>query len=441
MIPFIILAYTYFGVWSFFAAASAVGVFVFAMGSSRRFALLTYLLMASAPAIGMAGLAFGFIEPTGLVRPLPMSAPVQLGFLLYLQLYFAAMFWLGRESRRSQLAAMTELQNALRQVDERDALLDEAQRDLHRLEAAGRGRWSGAQIGPWRLGDLLGRGGMGEVYAGAHVESGVQAAVKLLALEVEDSDESLKRFRREAEILRRLKDPSIVELYDVGDSQGVPYLAMERLRGESLAVILRRERKLGTQQTAELVRQVARALDHALAAQVVHRDLKPHNLFRLDGGDRWKILDFGISQLGGGPTITRGQAIGTPGYMAPEQVRGGRVDQRADVFALGAVIYRCLTGVPAFSGDHVRLLYDVVHVQPRRPEVTPDVERVLALALAKAPDERFRTASELSRALDAAFAQRLDDALRSRADRLLARHPWGGFDADDDLTERLTNAR
>ena len=441
VIPFVILAYTYLGVWSFFAAGSAVGVFVFAMGSSRRFALLSYLLMASVPAVGMFGLALGFIRPTGLVRPLPMAPVVQLGFLLYLQLYFAAMYWLGRETRRSQLLAISELEAALRKVDEQDALLDEAQRDLHRLEAGGRGRWSGAQIGPWRLGNLLGRGGMGEVYAAVHADAGTEAAVKLLALEVEESPDSVRRFRREAEILTRLRHPGIVQLYEVGEVHGVPYLAMERLDGESLAVVLRRERKLEPKQVSEMLRSIAEALDHALDASVVHRDLKPQNLFRIQATGRWKILDFGISQLGGGATITHGQALGTPGYMAPEQIRGGIVDQRADVFALSAVLYRCMTGVPAFAGDQVRILYDVAHIQPRRPSVARDVELVLALGLAKAPEERFANASALADAFDLAVANRLDPATRARAEALLARHPWGGFDADDDLTERLSSRK
>ncbi|MBX3126160.1 MAG: serine/threonine protein kinase [Polyangiaceae bacterium] len=443
IIPFVILAYTYFGVWSFFAAGSAVGVFVFAMGSSRLFAFLSYLLMASVPAVGMVGLALGWIEPTGLVRPLPMPPLVQLAFLVYIQLYLGSMYWLGSESRRSQELAVTELEAALIKVDERDALLDEAARDLERLEGRGRGRYTSARFGSWQLGALLGRGGMGEVYDAVHVESGAPAAVKLVASEVEENPEILARFQRESEVLRRLRHPAIVELYDVGEEQGIPYLAMERLDGESLSLILRKQRKLPPEQVVEMLTQIGGGLDHALAQQIVHRDLKPQNIFRLDGTGRWKVLDFGIAKLGMGRTITQGGLVGTPGYMAPEQIRGGDVDHRADVFALAAVTYRCLCGVPAFAGDASRLLYSIVHMQPRRPvlELHRDVELVLALGLAKAPAERFASAGGLAEALRHALVGRLEPALRQRAEALLAQHPWGGVDADDVLTERLPSGQ
>jgi eukaryotic-like serine/threonine-protein kinase len=443
VIPFVVLSYVFFGVWSFFTAGSAVGTFVFAMGSSRPFAWLSYLLMAMAPAVGMLGLATGLITPTGLVRPLPMPPWVQVGFAAYLQLYFASMFWLGRASRRSQFAAVTELESALRKVDERDALLDEAARDLDRLEAGGRGRWTGSRVGPWRLGTLIGRGGMGEVYESVHADTGRTAAIKLVALELEESTLVAARFQREAQILERLTHPAIVELYEVGEDRGIPYLAMEKLAGESLAMLLRRARSLPLADVTNMVAQVASGLEHALAAEVVHRDLKPQNLFRVADSGQWKILDFGVSKLGAGATLTRDKAIGTPGYMAPEQIHGGSVDHRVDVFALAAVAYRSLTGVPAFSGDQVRVLYDVMHRQPRRPgsELPSDVELVLALGLAKSRDERLASARQLADALGAAAENRLPEAMRARARALLARHPWGGFDSRDERTEQLAGGR
>ncbi len=438
VIPFVIVSYMYFGVWSFFVAGSSVGIFVFAMGSSRPFALLSYLLMASVPTVGMLGLAFGFIVPTGLVRPMPMPATVQVAFLIYLHLYLASMYWLGRETRRSQVVAMTELEAVLRQVDERDALLDEAQRDIDRLEGRGRGRWTGSRFGQWRLGPLIGRGGMGEVYDAVHLDSRRPAALKLVASEVEENPEILARFRRESAILERLRHPAIVELYEVGEERGIPYLAMERLSGESLSLVLRKNRKLPPREVLRLVSQVAAGLEHALMARVVHRDLKPQNLFRVESTQDWKILDFGVAKLGEGRTITQGNLVGTPGYMAPEQIRGGQVDHRADVFALAAVCYRCLTGVPAFAGDQSRLLYDVVHVQPRQPSgCSEDVERVLALGLAKSIEDRFASAGQFAEALSAAQEGRLPADVRDKALELLARHPWGGFDADDARTERL----
>jgi serine/threonine-protein kinase len=164
----------------------------------------------------------------------------------------------------------------------------------------------------------------------------------------------------------------------------------------------------------------------------VHRDIKPQNLFAVDGADGkrlWKVLDFGVSKLAASGTLTQGHIIGTPGYMAPEQARGGEVGPKADVFSLTVIAYRALTGRPAFSGrDMPRVLFDVCYVQPMRPSklvpLPDDVERVLALGMAKDAEAR-PGALELATALRAAFDERLDEALRRRADAILQREPWG----------------
>ena len=179
-----------------------------------------------------------------------------------------------------------------------------------------------------------------------------------------------------------------------------------------------------------LVDQVADALTEAAAAEIVHRDLKPQNLFAVDGEVTvWKVLDFGVSKLESSGTLTHGHVVGTPGYMAPEQARGGDVGHVADVFSLAVIAYRALTGRPAFSGRELpRVLFDVCYVQPMQPtKLVPlpaDVERVLALGMAKDPKERLATAAELAAALKAAFADELDGAFRRRADALLAKAPW-----------------
>jgi serine/threonine-protein kinase len=149
-------------------------------------------------------------------------------------------------------------------------------------------------------------------------------------------------------------------------------------------------------------------LELARVADIVHRDVKPPNIFRTEAGV-WKLLDFGVAALGDSSgTLTQGGVIGTPGYMAPEQARGEVVDHRADVYALGAVIYRCLTGRAPFSGpDHAAVLYAMVHDAPIPPSllapVTPAVERVVQIALAKRRGDRFATAVELAAALRAAI--------------------------------------
>jgi serine/threonine-protein kinase len=170
---------------------------------------------------------------------------------------------------------------------------------------------------------------------------------------------------------------------------------------------------------------------------VVHRDLKPQNLFRSEPvpangeGPTWKILDFGVSRLvDADSSLTRGQAIGTPSYMSPEQARGLDVDQRADIFALGTLAYRALTGRPPFSGSEVpQILFSVVYAMPPRPSelvpVSGAVDEVLAIALAKRPVDRFARAGELVDAFERALGGSLSAELRDRARPLTAALPWG----------------
>ena len=161
---------------------------------------------------------------------------------------------------------------------------------------------------------------------------------------------------------------------------------------------------------------------------------KPHNLFlhRHDAGSRWTILDFGISKLeDGSGTLTRESLVGTPAYMSPEQALGLPVDQRSDVFAMGSVLYRALTGQPAFPGKEApRIMFDVAYRMPKRPSdhadgIPSDVDLVLALALAKNRDHRFDTAAAFAQAFAAAASAALDAGLRARARSLLEQQPWG----------------
>ena len=183
----------------------------------------------------------------------------------------------------------------------------------------------------------------------------------------------------------------------------------------------------------EMIDHVSDALSEAAAADVVHRDLKPQNVFlaQSTSASVWKVLDFGVSKLSTDPgTLTHGMPIGTPAYMAPEQARGAPVDARADVFSLACIAYRALTGRPAFSGgDLAQILFDVCFVQPLRPSslapLGADVERALALGLAKEVDARIGSAAEFAAALRSACSDSLSPALRARADAVLAAAPWG----------------
>jgi serine/threonine-protein kinase len=185
--------------------------------------------------------------------------------------------------------------------------------------------------------------------------------------------------------------------------------------------------------TVELVTQVSNALNAAQDAGIVHRDLKPQNLFRseAEGHSVWKVLDFGVSKVGSASsTLTQGAAVGTPSYMAPEQAQGRDVDHRADLFALGVITYRALTGRPPFTGpDGPATMYNVVHVQPARPgelvDLPEDVDLFLALALAKDRSRRVPSANTYAAALRDAARGELDERLRRDARELLAEQPWG----------------
>jgi len=242
----------------------------------------------------------------------------------------------------------------------------------------------------------------------------------------------VRRFLREVRLAATLNSPHVVEVLEVGDeSAPIPYLAMERLEGEDLAQLLRREVRLPPDEVLRLVREVGAGVRAANDAGIVHRDLKPQNLFRTSGDPaRWKILDFGVSKLMGAEgTLTQGEPIGTPEYMAPEQALSEDVDLRTDLYALAAIAYRALTGLRPFEGEDMkRVLVKVVSHMPLRPgrlvSVNADVDAFFALALAKDPADRFDSPEALTDALAAALRGELPATHRARAAELLAERPW-----------------
>jgi serine/threonine-protein kinase len=279
---------------------------------------------------------------------------------------------------------------------------------------------------------------MGEVYDAVHVADGRRAAVKLLQADMLRHADSIRRFLREAQIAASLSSHHVVAVYEIGGIEAAtPFIAMERLEGYDLAEHLRQNERLPLRAVAKMAREVARGLEAAHEAGIVHRDLKPANLFhakREDDKLAWKILDFGVSKLVGTlqGTLTKENAlVGTPEYMAPEQPMGGAITRRTDVYALGVICYRALTGRPAFTGEGLMdTVYAVVNRMPPRPtEVVPSlpeaVDSVLAVAMAKAPEDRFAEAGELAEALYAAYRGSLDDALRRRAEAVAEKCPWG----------------
>ncbi len=331
--------------------------------------------------------------------------------------------------------------NSLREKDE---ALDEAREDVERLMEEGQpGRLSGQTLaGKYELGELLGRGGMGEVYEARAIVSDVVPAGDLVAIKVlyahlSNHRSALARFRREAVATRELPSARVACVHELGsDGETLHFMVMELLAGEDLGALLRRRGKLAADEVLALAAQLAEVLDAAHAAGIVHRDVKPPNVFigAHDGAMDVRLLDFGISRLGEGgreTQLTQTLAVlGSPGYLAPEQVDDGygEIGPATDVFALGCVLYRALTGHAAFrSRTPAGALYETVHHHPppvttASPELHADVDHVLALALAKPAKERYASAGELARDLRLACEGALPPAARARAE---AAGRWG----------------
>lgn len=275
----------------------------------------------------------------------------------------------------------------------------------------------GREVGPYRVERRLGGGGFASVYLATHRVLHSTCALKVLAPELVALDEVRDRFLGEGRILAQLRHPNLVRVTDLVSEPGVAALVMEYVEGPTLEAHLERHPGGCTLDRArEILTPVLDAIGHAHARGVIHRDLKPANLLlSTDHHDHLRpvVIDFGIAHLqqdahvtGGrrSPTQT-GMRIGTPSYMSPEQVRGGKVDARADVFALGVILYELLTGQRAFDAeadfDTMRLVVDGHWTPARalRPELPEVVDRVLATALALNPDQRFASCAAFAEAL------------------------------------------
>jgi tRNA A-37 threonylcarbamoyl transferase component Bud32 len=282
---------------------------------------------------------------------------------------------------------------------------------------------NGATIGQYRVTGLIGQGGMGAVYAGEHTLLGRPAAIKVLLPELSRKQDVVMRFFNEARAATAIRHPGIVEIYDFGwTPDGAAFIVMERLDGEALADRLARGR-LAWPAAFAVARQIAGALAAAHAKGIVHRDLKPDNVFlvpdpEVPGGERIKLLDFGIAKLAGETTTAvnmtkTGSVMGTPTYMAPEQCRGVAVDHRADLYALGCVMFELCAGRPPFVGEGSG---DVLaaHIHVPVPalaafgvELPRPVEDIIRRLLAKLPGERPQTAEAVIRAIDAVATERV----------------------------------
>jgi serine/threonine protein kinase len=258
--------------------------------------------------------------------------------------------------------------------------------------------------------DLLGVGGMGAVYEAVQLDLGRRVAVKVLS-DVEPN--AVARFHQEAIASAAMSHPHVVQVTDfvvAADGESPPFIVMEVLKGESLGILLKREGRLGIERAVRLAAQTLSGLAEAHRIGIVHRDVKPSNVFLVrmpHGTDHVKLLDFGIAKLldGGGFRTSTGVRVGTPAYMAPEQVRAGAVDARTDIHAVGSILFEMIMGRRAFPQRGVPdIMTAVCNVNPPRlDELLPDVPRALAdivaTALAKDPAHRFASADAMTAAL------------------------------------------
>jgi len=435
-------AVPYYGVFSPVSVVLVLGIYFTGLGKSTKLALAVYGVCAGIPAL-VAILVIAGWRDTGIVQIRGLDTETQIVIQALVQIVFLATLVTARMSRRTALAAVGELERVVRQVAHREALLLEAREELERALRQGRGRFSDQTIGGYQLGTVLGKGAMGEVYA-ATSPTGASVAIKLLSQASLSNPNHVLRFLRELRTVAQLRSPNIVEVIEVGENP-VPYLVMEKLEGMTLAEMMRGRRSLRPDEVVELISQVGAGITAASAAGIVHRDLKPQNVF-LDRGT-WKVLDFGVARaMDGGDTLTAGQVVGTPSYMAPEQATGGTVDHTTDLYALAAIAYRALTGHPPYAaGEIAETLYRVVHTRPRRPtdlvELPPEIDLVLAIGMAKSQDHRFRTATELAYAIAAAFSGQLPEQVFERGRMLERMGAWSSTPPTRASTSRMRAAR
>ncbi len=295
----------------------------------------------------------------------------------------------------------------------------------------------------YRVVRLIGQGGMGRVYEAQHLRLGARRfALKVMHAELARKPELVTRFRREAETACVAAHPNVVEVFDIDETDaGVPFIVAELLEGEDLGQRLDRLTSLGLAETLPIVRQLCAGLASAHKQGVVHRDLKPDNVFLIGtAAPTVKLLDFGIARVtdnAAGNRTRTGVIMGTPAYMAPEQARGARVDARADIYSVGAILYRCLTGHEPFEAeDPAATLTAVLTREPARPrslraDIPEAVELVIERAMGRDPEERYQTLGELDAALAQAGGEMALLPATSPTVAVLAAAPTTAADAGD----------
>jgi serine/threonine-protein kinase len=280
------------------------------------------------------------------------------------------------------------------------------------------------QVGRYLVRGRLGRGGMATVYRATDPSIGRDVAIKFLHASLAEDTDCRARFLRESRAAGGLSHPNIVVVYDVGEIDSRPYMAMELVDGRPLDDVLVKGQPLALRDVVEMGIQLARALAYAHERGIVHRDVKPGNIMLLRDGRTVKVTDFGIAHVddGAAEKTQLGEMLGTPQYMSPEQATGAKIDRRSDLFSAGVVLYQMVTGSRPFRGEtEVATVFKVINephvpVADLRPDVPASLRRVIDRCLAKAPAQRYQSGEELADALAKVLAE-MDEAVREQVDK------------------------
>lgn len=266
------------------------------------------------------------------------------------------------------------------------------------------------QLGRYRIEKVLGRGAMGTVYRAYDPKIDRIVAIKTITIQgvsASEQEEYRERFLREAKAAGKLSHPGVVTIHDVGEQDGgqAPYIVMEYIEGTTLDGLMADTVPKPISVTLDLMKQVAVALDYAHSQGIVHRDIKPANIIITPEG-RAKITDFGIAKLAVHQLTMPGEALGTPSYMSPEQIAGGYVDGRSDLFSLGIILYSMLSGQKPFPGENATsVMFSITYKEPLpvsqlNPALDPQFDHVMQRALAKSPGDRYQSAREFAEDLE-----------------------------------------